>query len=887
MEISTLATTITGLKKEVDELKNSLKGVNTESEKYKSVSDQIAAKDKEILQLKQQLKQQLQENFSATKNNADANNEFTKSVEDTNNAFKDMRKALMENKGELLELQKAYEAGQIGLDEFKEKIKGAGGLKDEMDDLNNYIRKFSSDTLALDQTLEGLQFGVATFGAVSGAMSALGLNTASTEKILKTFAVTQQLLNSLQVIQTQLMDKTTLAHKAYHSVLKLLGIEQKANTVATKADAAASTADAAAKTAQAAATGTATIATKAFGVALKGIGIGLIISLIAGLVEGLVWLNEKFNIVGKTIDALKSGFQAVTDWLGFTSEAERKAEAQAAATAEKNKKLKESYDEVMKGAQSAMHGNDELIAKLIKYDKTIKDTTKSDNERLDAMRKVNQETGKEVFNLKDKQKALNNCGGAIQAYIKNMYTEMQVQTLLAKAAHDYVNILMLEANVKKAAAAGKDAPETKKQIENHKQNIEMYQKEAAELAKGIKTYKDYTTSTSHATTATQEHTKSISEQDKQLQNIKKHRQELIDILKARVEADLDADFNLDITIKNKQELKDSIKKQFEDLFSDYNVMDEIFKNAEKTSKGIKERGELSKQLGGFSDEEISTAKESDKYKNAQAAMDAHLDYLRSKRDEAKQLYEQLTSVPNQDPALAAAALEQYQKTLDQYSDAAAGSTTQMNKTLLEILGKGSEDIGEEKKKWFSKKDLTTDDIVNATQEMMAGVGDVLSTVADMKEKSIEQDVKNGKISEEQAKKEFKKVKALKISTAIIDMLNGVVSAVSGAQSLGPILGPIMAAINSAAVITAGTQNIKQIKSTEFGDEGGTGGAAVVQAASPILDENRDITALSGITTAINTAATANAGGDTKVYVTEQDITDTQNKVKVREQNNKW
>lgn len=884
MEISTLATTITGLKKEVDDLKNSLKGVNTESEKYKSVSDQIAAKDKEILQLKQQLKQQLQENFSATKKNADANNDYSKSVDDNIKSLKELR-------GEQKQITEALAnmnlAGQQGSEEYLNLAKRAGELRDAISDARRDINDFADDTRGMTNALESVKFGAAAFGAVSAGLSMLGVNGEKTDKIIRQFAQTQQLLNSVQALQNTLMDKSSVVTKAYTAVMTKLGLLKKEEATATKATTAATTADTAAKTADTVATTGATVATRAFGAALKAIGIGLIIAAIAGLVEGLVWLNEKFNIVGKTIDALKKGFQAVTDWLGFTSEAERKAEAQAAATAEKNKKLKESYDEVMKGAQSAMHGNDELIAKLIKYDKTIKDTTKSDKERLDAMRKVNQETGKEVFNLKDKQKALNNCGGAIQAYIKNMYTEMQVQALLAKAAHDYVNILMLEANVKKAAAAGKDAPETKKQIENHKQNIEMYQKEAAELAKGIKTYKDYTTATSHATTATQEHTKSISEQDKQLQNIKKHRQELIDILKARVEADLEADFNLDITIKNKQELKDSIKKQFEDLFSDYNVMDEIFKNAEKTSKGIKERGELSKQLGGFSDEEISTAKESDKYKNAQAAMDAHLDYLRSKRDEAKQLYEQLTSVPNQDPAVAAAALEQYQKTLDQYSDAAAGSTTQMNKTLLEILGKGSEDIGEEKKKWFSKKDLTTDDIVNATQEMMAGVGDVLSTVADMKEKSIEQDVKNGKISEEQAKKEFKKVKALKISTAIIDMLNGVVSAVSGAQSLGPILGPIMAAINSAAVITAGTQNIKQIKSTEFGDEGGTSGAAVVQAASPILDENRDITALSGITTAINTAATANAGGDTKVYVTEQDITDTQNKVKVREQNNKW
>lgn len=882
MEISGLATSIVGLKKEISELQSQLKGLTQGTKEYTDATNQLAQKEKDLASAQADMKQQLNESFGWTQKNTEANKEQTKTVNENINVLRQMR---AEQKEIISQMAQLNLANKQGSEEYLKLAARAGKLRDAIDDASRDVRDFADDTKTMTDVLEGVKFGAAAFGAVSSGLSMLGVNGAKTEKILKTFAQTQQLLNSVQALQNTLMDKSSVVTRAYTALISKLGFAKKSVATETKAETAATVADTAAKTADTVATGAATVATKLFSAALKSIGIGLIIAAVAGLVEGLVWLNEKFNIVGKTIDGLKKGFQAVTDWLGFTSEAERKAAAEAEATAKKNKKLKASYDEVMKSAKSSMHSNDELVAKLVKYDKTIKDTTKSDKERLDAMRKVNQETGKEVFNLKDKQKALNNCGGAIEAYIKNMYTEMQVQALLAKAAHDYVNIIMLEANVKKAAAAGKDAPETKKQIANHKANIENYQKEAAELAKNIKIYKDYTTATSHATAATHEHTKSISEQDKQLQNIKKHRQELIDILKARVEADLEADFKLDITIKNKQEIKDSIKKQFEALFSDYNVMDEVFKNAEKSSKNIKERGELSKQLGGFSEDQISVAKENDKYKNAQAAVDAHLSYLRSKKDEAKKLYDQIASVPNQDPEVVAAALAQYQTTLDAYNNATAESTTKMQKTLVDILEDTSDKTSEEKKKWFSKKDLTTEEIIRGAQEAADGIASTLNTVADIKEKQIEQDVKNGKISEEQAKKEFEKVKALKVSTAVIDMLNGVVSAVSTAQSMGPIMGPILAAINSAAVIAAGTQNIKAIKATEFGGDGGGSTATVVPQAQPILDENRDLLDMSALSTAVNTGQSANT--DTRVYVTEKDITDTQNKVKVAEQNSKF
>lgn len=165
----------------------------------------------------------------------------------------------------------------------------------------------------------------------------------------------------------------------------------------------ATDADTVSKGTNATATGIATVATKAFSAALKAIPLIAILGAIMGLIEGLAWLNEKFNIVGKVVGGVKKGFQAVTDALGFTSEAERKQAAEAEATAQKNKKLKESFDELAKSVNSEMQSNGELILKLSKLEKQILNTNLSNKERVAAMRKVNEETGKEVFNLKDEK----------------------------------------------------------------------------------------------------------------------------------------------------------------------------------------------------------------------------------------------------------------------------------------------------------------------------------------------------------------------------------------------------------------------------------------------------------------------------------------------------
>ena len=152
-------------------------------------------------------------------------------------------------------------------------------------------------------------------------------------------------------------------------------------------------------------------------------------------------------------------------------------------------------------------------------------------------------------------------------------------------------------------------------------------------------------------------------------------------------------------------------------------------------------------------------------------------------------------------------------------------------------------------------------------QVASGTAGLLGDIADMYEQS-------GK----QSQKSTRQIKALRIASATIEMLNGVVTAISQAQQLGPIAGPIMAAINSAAVIAAGTANIAKIRSTQVSTSGGsTTSPASVQAPSvtPQVQQVRTLTS------ATEEDRLNQMASDQRVYILASDIEASQNARKTR------
>ena len=180
-----------------------------------------------------------------------------------------------------------------------------------------------------------------------------------------------------------------------------------------------------------------------------------------------------------------------------------------------------------------------------------------------------------------------------------------------------------------------------------------------------------------------------------------------------------------------------------------------------------------------------------------------------------------------------------------------------------------------------------EDLVNTYSKVAEGIGELMNNVAEIWQESIKQRVKNGKITEEQGKKEFESTKKMQIAAAIINGLAGVAMAVSTAMSLGPIAGPIMAAVNSALVITTTALQVAKIKSTTF-DGGGSsvGGEVSAQAApTPAAMEYTPnySTNVTGESETVNLANAVNEGQrDQRVYVVESDINEAGKRVEVRE-----
>jgi len=198
-------------------------------------------------------------------------------------------------------------------------------------------------------------------------------------------------------------------------------------------------------------------------------------------------------------------------------------------------------------------------------------------------------------------------------------------------------------------------------------------------------------------------------------------------------------------------------------------------------------------------------------------------------------------------------------------------------------------------------------VSNNKEKLDAKLVDIqLSTTAERK--TLDDQYKAGKISKEQYDKSIadldKKAKAketeekrkafeidkkMRIASATIAGLTGAVTAFTGAMSLGPIAGPIVGGILAGAVGVMTAMNISKINSTKFdaGPSGDVGGAPSIAGAGGGGEGGGERTTFQpaqfmGLGAQNQPATTTGTPAPIKVYVSETDITSTQNKVAVIE-----
>lgn len=173
--------------------------------------------------------------------------------------------------------------------------------------------------------------------------------------------------------------------------------------------------------------------------------------------------------------------------------------------------------------------------------------------------------------------------------------------------------------------------------------------------------------------------------------------------------------------------------------------------------------------------------------------------------------------------------------------------------------------------------------IKVAQQLSRSVANVMGTVSDIMQANIEEKVKRGEISEEEAEQEFENVKKLQIAEAIINTLTGALQAQMSVWSPDSGIPTVWAKIAMSAALgiqtlATGYAQVQKIRNTTFGGSG-SGSAQptiITGAATPLLNEAQDLNELDAMY-----VTGQQEQQDTRVYVLESDITNAQNNQKVR------
>lgn len=219
-----------------------------------------------------------------------------------------------------------------------------------------------------------------------------------------------------------------------------------------------------------------------------------------------------------------------------------------------------------------------------------------------------------------------------------------------------------------------------------------------------------------------------------------------------------------------------------------------------------------------------------------------------------------------------------------YEQMAKDESLALNDMVSAELKVADIEVEIEQEKYARMKELREQDIADQKQKReqslaiaqasLSGMSSILGSIADIYEN-------NGK---EDAKAQAK-AKNLRIAGATMDMLSGIVAAVSQAMTLGPIVGPIMGALNSAIVTAAGIANIQKIRNTDT--SGNSAPSAVptnTLVSAPAIIQQIPVTrSLTGASEEerLNQIAT-NTGKDQRVVLVYSDVEAAGRRVQVQQ-----
>lgn len=165
-----------------------------------------------------------------------------------------------------------------------------------------------------------------------------------------------------------------------------------------------------------------------------------------------------------------------------------------------------------------------------------------------------------------------------------------------------------------------------------------------------------------------------------------------------------------------------------------------------------------------------------------------------------------------------------------------------------------------------------DDVQAKKRQALQSTLSVASSVAASLASIAQTESQNDKLSEEQRKKAFTTYKIAATTQAIMDTYAAANSSYQAMASI-PYVGPFLGAAAAAAAIASGIANVVQIQRTQFSASSSVSASTVnpPDVTQPNIEYTRNL---------LGDREIDEVNKPIKVYVTERDITDAQNRVKV-------
>ena len=176
---------------------------------------------------------------------------------------------------------------------------------------------------------------------------------------------------------------------------------------------------------------------------------------------------------------------------------------------------------------------------------------------------------------------------------------------------------------------------------------------------------------------------------------------------------------------------------------------------------------------------------------------------------------------------------------------------------------------------------------NNIQSFVSSTSDIIGMVADAWESSIKSQIETGKISEEEGKKQFERVKALETAVAIINTLAAGIEAFKG--TIGKTGWGLAAAIaQMVATVGVGMAQVAKIQSTQLGTKATQVTSVTTPNLGSIVNEYQP-QYVSNITnnTELDNLANALQKNPIKAFVVESDISNAQGLTRQREDETSW